>query len=224
MKCLLVLCIWVMELGVCAFTFLLCDWFFVCVDREPIGPVQIATWVFVQYDEVNLYVMFSFTVFFFKCCMIFWLWTIFLLSHHLFLYVFEELGQFLIRALIKCTGHVLYVDLCVLFSYRLEFWLYCSPILFTSQTVPLVLPLFDFWCPPKILLQPRDMSVYVCWYWHPDMVFCSLYYLHWVWWGSALWKTDCLTGRHREEVKYGLNNTLAVFKEHSKLTKWKCRN
>lgn len=71
---------------VCACTFLCaCLIFFVylCRDREQRGPVQIATWVFVQYDEINLYEMsicifFLPCYFFCKCCMIFLLWTIFL--------------------------------------------------------------------------------------------------------------------------------------------------
>lgn len=37
---------------------------FVCTQMEQRGPVQIATWVFVQYDEVNLYLMSVCSIFF----------------------------------------------------------------------------------------------------------------------------------------------------------------
>lgn len=189
-----------LSLGVCACTFLLCMPDFFCVDREQIGPVQIATWVFVQYNEVNLYVM-SICSFFFYCvfckCMIFWLWTIFLICFVLLCIwrtgtIPNQCTSSNAQDMFCMVIFVFYSHIDSSFDYIIVTHSSCH---ITSQTVHLVLPLFDLWCPPKIPLLSRN-TAYLCWYWHPDIVFCSLYYLHWVWWGSALWKTDCLTGKH----------------------------
>ena len=132
-------------------------------------------------------------------------------QHALFFYIFGELGQFLIMALIKCITFVLYCNLFFLPPIDLSF----NNIVVTDSACHITCQRqkFDF-CSPFNSPAVQNMA-YLCWYWHPDIVVCCFCYLHWVWWGSIL--KDGMSVQRRIPGRVFITHKLLLHRERSNL-------
>lgn len=209
----------------------------VCIrgETKQRGPVQIATWVFVQYDEINLYVMsicrFFYCVFFFVSVVWFsYFESIFLtclvLTFSWGAETISNQGTYQMHNICFCIL-IFYFILFFKFSYRFEFWLPCSHRPCVSHHMSQAVCLFCWFYPCLTFAPPRKIplqspnTAYLCWHWHPDIVLssssiccgCDGEVL------SEFWKTECLTTK--EHPSQTCNPLTVFFPEDSNL-KWKC--
>lgn len=143
------------------------------------------------------------------------------------LYVFGELGQFLIKALIKCIRFVLYCNLCLfLFSYRFVFRLHCIHRQCVSPHMSKTVHLACWFLPLTFALTLRFPFCPKTWHISADPDILTLYCAHCTIFsgcdGEVHSKTECLTAeKHPSEIFS--THELVFCREHSKLKTAKMR-